>query len=279
METKTIAIAVIALIVGAGIGWLAFTTYYADDLATAASVNEAIGDEAYLARGIAPAAARYNLDCQPKVAGQFGLRCSKRTPTPTATPTPIPTPTPTATPSPTPPGDSHAGCQVFVVKNEGEVALADSASTSVTLHNPLRLSGGRPPGAFLLDANPVSSFLYAYNETNAELNGYWYMAPTTGYFTKATAVTTSEGDSITFTYFPTEVSLALNASRTITLPSSVLIQTSNPNGFLFNRGTYSPGNTVYFDLYSPAWAIVLYYLGADGYFRLVSDWYLNLLVC
>lgn len=88
METKgltTIAIAVIALLVGAGIGWLASTSFYADDLATAASVKEAIGEDAYLARGAANTA----VSCM-SIRRDLTTRQMRviRTPCPTATPLP-----------------------------------------------------------------------------------------------------------------------------------------------------------------------------------------------
>lgn len=103
INSTTIIIVVIALLVGAGIGWLAFTTFYADDLATAQSVKEAIGEE-YLARGglkaqLPSIAEKYNLDCRPEIAQAAsramgtGVRITCRRPTPTPTPVPPLTPT------------------------------------------------------------------------------------------------------------------------------------------------------------------------------------------
>lgn len=51
METKTLGFIAAAFLVGVVVAWLGFNALYADDLTTAQSIKQAVGEDAYLARG------------------------------------------------------------------------------------------------------------------------------------------------------------------------------------------------------------------------------------
>ena len=129
METKTLAIAVIALLVGAGIGWLAFTTFYADDLATAASVKEAIGEDAYLARGMANQAVKCMETYRDPTSRVLRVRRST-----CPTPTPTPSPEVPIAPCGTTPATQTA-------PYGGNLCVADTVSTSAYVVKLTAVSG------------------------------------------------------------------------------------------------------------------------------------------